>query len=397
MRPSMPSIGKPPELCPTLVKRSSSTNSAPRVLWLPADPAEGVASMDRHWRELEIRRAHNPPSKFAIACALAGGAPARPRRASRFKRAWRKYVAYPLAARRQASGADLVHILDHSFAHLLRRIPPSVYKIVTVHDLAPLREPGDLTPGQLKRFRKTAEHLRQADLLLADSRYTATDVVEILGFPREKIHVLPLGVDLEEMSRPQPAPHWWAGWPAGRRVVFSVGSAIARKNLALLPTMFAAMKSMTDRPPPVLLRVGQPLDATLAAALRIELGTDGLIEHPTVSEADLAAIYQRADALIFPSLLEGFGLPVLEAMAAGCPVLCSNASSLPEVGGEGALYFSPHDAAAAAAHLVRLFDDEAFRAKRIAAGHGQAKNLSWQTHWQKLMEHYREALHAHRP
>lgn len=353
-----------------------------RVLWLPADPAEGSASMDRHWREIDSLRRSQPPLGISISCPL-GEPPPVTRRRGRLHRGWRRYFAYPAQARQAAKAADIVHILDHSFAHVLKPAPASVFKIVTVHDLAPLRDSSGLTTRQLDRFRRTIENLRRADLLLADSTHTANDVVEILGCSHDKIRVLPLGVEVSAFARPQPAPEW----TGERRVVCSVGSTMARKNLELLPAVFAAMAK-----PPVLVRVGEPLPKSLALAIRMVLGPDGLIECGSVSEAGLAAVYQHADALIFPSRLEGFGLPVLEAMAAGCPVVSSDASSLPEVGGDAALYFAPDDPIAAATHLSRLFGDDAERAGRIAAGRRQAASLSWEEHWRKLCAIYREAL-----
>lgn len=358
-----------------------------RVLWLPADPAEGSASMDRHWREVDAVRLRAAPADFTFSCPFPGAPPLRTHRAGRLRRAWRKYAAYPWEARRAADGAEIVHILDHSFAHLLRGMPASVFKIVTVHDLAPLRDSTGLTARQLERFRRTINHLLHADLLLADSAHSARDVVELLGCSPEIIHVLPLGAEVAAFARPQAALSWREAL-AGRSVVCSVGSVVARKNLGLLPAIFAALEVAA---PPVLVRVGEPLPEGLAREIRAILGPDGLIERGSVDEAELAAIYQGSDALIFPSRLEGFGLPVLEAMAAGCPVVSSNASSLPEVGGDAALYFAPDDPRAAAAQLTRLLNDPSLRAERIAAGRQQAASLSWEAHWSRLLGFYREA------
>ncbi len=311
------------------------------------------------------------------------------------ERAWQKYAAYPWRVRWGTSwkGVTLAHVLDHSFAHLLAGVPRrEVRKIVTVHDLAPLREPDDLTSAQRRRFLRTVSHVHGADLLLADSRHSAAETVALLGVAPEKMRVLPLGVDVARFADP-PVTH--PGLPAAlteRRVVLSVGSCASRKNLEILPEIFrqASVGALT------LLRVGEPLPAALADDLRRVLGPEGLVELGAASDDLLIRAYQRADALVLPSRIEGFGFPVLEAMAAGCPVVCTDVTSLPEVAGEAALYFAPDDPAAAAGHLDRLLADPAHRAALVAAGRRRAAEFSWTRHCERLLEIYR-AVAAGKP
>ena len=288
-------------------------------------------------------------------------------------------------------GVELVHVLDHSFAHLLASVPRrGVRKIVTVHDLAPLRDPNDLTAAQRRRFLRTVSHVHEADLLLADSRHSADEAITLLGVAPEKVRVLPLGVDVGRFAGPPPdaGPGTLPPAPAGRRVVLSVGAYVSRKNLEILPEIFRRMSTggLT------LLRVGSPLPPALAEELRSVLGRDGLVELGAADDATLIRAYQRADALIFPSRIEGFGFPVLEAMAAGCPVVCTDVTSLPEVAGEAALYFRPDDPATAAGHLDRLLNDPACRARCIAAGRGRAAAFSWTRHFERLLETYRAVV-----
>lgn len=356
-------------------------------------------SMDRHWRELEqARLAHPGRGGWEIACPL-GVPPARTHRAGRLRRGWEKYLAYPARARRAvaATRPDLVHVLDHSFAHLLRGLAAGTggrrpCTVVTVHDLAPLRADGgaDLSPGQRERFRRTVENVRRADLVLAVSRHSAEDAIRLLGVPEERLRVLPQGVDVGRFATAAaaatPPPVWLGQLPAGRPVVLSVGVTATRKNLGLLPAVFRELG-----PRAILLRVGDALPEPLRAELQAVLGAGGLIELGRAPEADLVAAYRRADALLFPSRLEGFGFPLLEAMAAGCPAVSSDASSLPEVGGEAALYFAPDDAAGAAGHLRRLFGDEAFRRERVARGRAWAAGFTWERHFERLLGFYDEA------
>ena len=255
-----------------------------------------------------------------------------------------------------------------------------------MHDLAPLRDPTGLTAAQQQRFRRTVEHVREADLILADSHHSAAETVALLGVEPGKMRVLPLGVDAVRFST-RSAPSENGGLPPGltrRKVVLSVGVHISRKNLAVLPEIFGQVRvdGLT------LLRIGTPLPAALLADLRSVLGAEGVVELGAVPDATLVQAYQRADALIFPSLIEGFGFPVLEAMAAGCPVVCTNVTSLPEVGGDAALYFAPDDPATAAGHLRKLLSDPSLKATMVAAGHRQAGAFSWSRHFEHLLAIY---------
>ena len=365
------------------------------VLWLPSHPTAAAASMDRHWRELERqRREVGEPAGWRLVSPL-GEAPPETRRGGRWERAWHKYVGYPLAAGRaaRAKGVRVVHVLDHSFAHLLAGVPDrGIFKVATVHDLAPLQDAADLTPAQVARFRRTVENLHRADLVLADSRHSADEAIKLLALRPERVRVLPLGVDVERFQ-------WRAGaaevppWDRavqGCQVVLSVGVTTGRKNLASLPAVFRALRAAAPELPVTLLRAGHLLPEALRDELRTVLGEGGLVELGFVSEAELVAAYQRADALLFPSRLEGFGFPVLEGMAAGCPVVCTNVTSLPEVGGEAALYFHPDDPAGAAGHLRQLFTDEGFRRERVRLGREQAARFSWREHYRKLLDIYRQ-------
>ncbi len=351
--------------------------------------------MDRYWRELEYeRRRQGVPAGWRIV-SPAGEPPGESRRGGRLVRAWHKYAGYPWLAGRAARQPDVkvVHVLDHSFAHLLARVPPGVFKVGTVHDLAPLHEGVELTADQRARFRRTVDNLRRADLVLADSRHSADDAIALLGLAPERMRVLPLGVCVERFaapaSREASAPPWRTQL-AGKKVVLSLGLAIGRKNLELLPAVFRELQKAAPQEAVALLRLGQRLPETLRRELDGVLGADGVIELGYAPEEELVAAYQHADALIFPSRIEGFGFPVLEAMAAGCPVVCTDVTSLPEVGGEAALYFGPDDPARPAEHLRRLFTDEGFRRERVRLGQEQAARFSWREHYRKLLDIYRQ-------
>ncbi len=344
--------------------------------------------MDRYWAALEREFGRFDDSSVQIDCPF-GAAPRTSRRAGRFSRAWSKYIAYPLVTAMQR-GRDVVHVLDHSCSHLLKNARGLPRKIVTVHDLAPLRDARGLTLAQVKRFRKTVGHARAADLILTDSLHSKIDVIDLLGIPGERIAVLPLGVDYATFARHSEATFArLEEWPGYKRIL-SIGTAGSRKNLEIVPEV---MRHVRKRIKDVLfVRVGDPLPGPLLADLRKAMPTGQIIELGSLfGEGDepLAGIYQQADVLLFPSLLEGFGLPVLEAMAAGCPVACSNASSLPEVGGEAALYFDPRSPEEAAEKIIDVLTNAELRSALIAKGLRQAEALSWKNHAARLIDYYR--------
>ena len=132
-----------------------------KILWLPTPPSEGCASMDRYWRELEREFSAKAFGEFEVRCPF-GGAPARSAQAPRLLRIWNKYFRLPRLVGR-VGDAQIAHVLDHSSAHFLCRIPATVKKIVTVHDLAPLEDPDGLTPRQLDQAR-LATRLRCRDM-----------------------------------------------------------------------------------------------------------------------------------------------------------------------------------------------------------------------------------------
>ncbi|HEY5792070.1 MAG TPA: glycosyltransferase family 1 protein [Chthoniobacterales bacterium] len=350
------------------------------VYLLPAYPAEGSHSMDNYWRALMEQAAVFERGGVSIQSAL-GIPPGQTRRRSRGERFMGKYLAYPLRAARIARG-QRVHLLDHSFAHLLRFVPKSCPKLVTVHDLVPLVDGRGLNGGQIARFRKTVECLRRADRLLAVSRFTAQALETVLSIPAARIQVIPMGVSVPVELPPRPAPD-----PSVFRLL-SIGSGQARKNLDLLPEVIAPLIGRGRRLQ--LVRIGSPLSGDLRERLGRLLEPQDLVERGEISVSAVKEEYRKAGALLFPSTLEGFGLPLLEAMAQGCPVISSNASSLPEVGGDAVLYFSPADPLAAAAQVEKLILSPDLARSLIEAGRQRARTFDWAVHAARLSEVYRE-------
>jgi glycosyltransferase involved in cell wall biosynthesis len=178
-----------------------------------------------------------------------------------------------------------------------------------------------------------------------------------------------------------------------RPVVLSPSAKRPHKNLARLLHALAAI-APARRPRLVIPGYPTPYEAELRA-LASTLGIAADVRMPAwVPAADLEGLYALAAAVVFPSLYEGFGLPVLEAMARGVPVACSNRSSLPEVAGEAALLFDPEDVDAIRAATERLLDDAELRERLRAAGREQAARFSWERTAQLTVESYGRALAA---
>jgi glycosyltransferase involved in cell wall biosynthesis len=290
-----------------------------------------------------------------------------------------------LAAR---AGVDLVHSLA-STAPLRGRFR----RVVTVHDLIYARFP-EAHSGLRERGMRVLvpAAVRRSDRVIADSKSTREDLVQLLGTAPERIDVVPLGLGSVRRVEPLSEADMRARLNLGaRRVVLALSAKRPHKNLAALIGALAQMPA-ADRP--VLVLPGYPTwheeelrDRALA------LGVEDEVRFPAwVDAAQLEALWALSDAFVFPSLYEGFGLPVLEAMARGVPVACSNSSSLPEVAGDAALLFDPRDEPAIAAALVRLLDDRALRARLIALGLTRAGEFTWQRTAQLTLASYARAL-----
>lgn len=272
--------------------------------------------------------------------------------------------------------ADVVH--EPNFG-----LPPSLHapRIVTIHDLVLVTAP-QYAPQQHAALLRDMllRAVRGADHLIAVSERTRNDLVAVLGVDPTRITVAHLGVD--PMFRPLADPACLASLDARYELthplVLSVGTVQPRKNYERL---IAAFARATARPegPRMLAIVGHrgwETEKIVAAVDRHGVG-DRVRFLSQVPEADLPALYAAADVFALVSLYEGFGLPLLEAMASGVPAVTSSAGSLPEVAGDAALVVAPEDEEAIAAALVRLTVDADLRRVLRARGLARAAQFSW--------------------
>ena len=277
----------------------------------------------------------------------------------------------PCLARR--AGVDVLHSLA-STAPAWGRFR----RVVTVHDLhyrlAPQAHAGALSLGMRVLVPLAA---RRSDRVIAISQATAMDVRRHLRVADERLDVVPQGVGASPAVAPEPEAALRARHALGERtVVLSASAKRPHKNLLRL---LEALALMPERRRPVVVLPGYPTAHERELHERaVALGVDGDVRFlGWLAGAELEGLYALAAAFVFPSLHEGFGLPVLEAMLRGVPVACSDASSLPEVAGDAALLFPPQDPAAIAAAIERLLSDAALADRLRAAGRERAARFSW--------------------
>jgi len=307
-----------------------------------------------------------------------------------------RYFFYPLRLRREARRADLVHILDHGYAHLLssaQRRPV----VVTVHDLMPvivLRSPGD---GWEQRLRNhllagALKALRQADAYLVGTEWLKAELATWLGDDR-RIRVVPFGVDRAMFSEaPGARSRGRNDWriPEAAFVVLHVGSTVERKNVPLVIHTVARLRQQGADA--YLLQVGGRLTGEQEQLVeRLELRSV-VRSVRAADEATLRRAYRAADVLLFPSLYEGFGFPVLEAFAAGLPVVTSGAGGLREVGGDAAVIVAAREPAAYAEALTDLADDDDRRDALIDRGRARARQFTWRRTAELTAAVYRQLL-----
>ncbi|HWW91062.1 MAG TPA: glycosyltransferase family 1 protein [Solirubrobacteraceae bacterium] len=234
--------------------------------------------------------------------------------------------------------------------------------------------------------------VRRADRLIAISNSGADDIAEHLHVPRERIDVVPLGPGVKARVAPTPEASLRERLGLGSGpIVLAMSAKKAHKNLARL---IEAMRTVTGRhPTAVLVLPGMPTahEAELRAlAAREGLGAS-VAFPPHVDEADLEGLYAAARCFVLPSLNEGFGLPILEAMRREVPVACSNVSAMPEVAGDAARYFDPLRPADIAAALLDLLGDRELTARLIAAGRERARAFSWTATAERTLACYERA------
>jgi glycosyltransferase involved in cell wall biosynthesis len=286
------------------------------------------------------------------------------------------------------AGIDLLHSLG-STAPAWGRFR----RVVTIHDLIYRRFPeAHMGIRDLGMRVLVPLAARRSHRVMADSQSTRRDIIELLGTAPGRVDVVPLGLGTLRRAEARPEHEIRERFELDRRrLLLSLSAKRPHKNLATLLSALARVPA-ERRPVLVLPGYATPYEGELQDRARA-LGLERDVRFANwVSDGELEGLWEAADAFVFPSLYEGFGLPVLEAMARGVPVACSNASSLPEVAGDAAILFEPHDEAAIAAAIERLLGDESEAARLRTAGLRRAGEFSWERTARATLEVYRRAL-----
>lgn len=287
-------------------------------------------------------------------------------------------------------GVDLYHATNYF-------LPPTkrAKRVLTIHDITFKKYPDLCSPKIVGPFSEKVEGFaREADAVIADSESTRQDIIELLGAKPERVHTVHLACDesMSPMEKKLARERVAALFGIQHPYLLFVGTVEPRKNV---DGILNAFKKIEKEFPHRLVICGgkgwksdeieeQMLELRKTISNEIAGHPDGLpiaagrvIRTGYAAPTSLAALFSAADALIFPSFYEGFGLPVLEAMACGCPVITANNSSLPEVAGDAAEYCDANDVDSIANAMRRVLSDASLRDQMCQRGFAQAAKFSW--------------------
>lgn len=342
-----------------------------------------------------------PEVRFSVFCSPGG-------RAQLSREAWSgevELLTHPLFGVRGLKALSEMTVLGvvagrhvdllHSVA-LTAPLRTRAVNIVMLADVTWIVAPDEDAAATMWLWRLTVPVIaRRADRVIAISRSGAEDVVRHLRVSPRRIDVVPLGPGFDARVPPTPelALRERLGLGDGR-IVLAVSAKKVHKNL---PRLVEAMRFVVDREPTAMLvLVGRPTRheqdlRALAAAHGI---ADNVVFPAYVDQADLEGLYAAAACYVLPSLNEGFGLPILEAMSRDVPVACANVSAMPEVAGDAARYFDPLRPDEIAAAVLDLLEDRALASRLVAAGREQARSFSWTRTAELTLECFERAWRA---
>jgi glycosyltransferase involved in cell wall biosynthesis len=300
---------------------------------------------------------------------------------SRARRVLAEQTVLPGAVRR--AEPDLLHNVFNTAPAV-----PFVPQVTTIHDVIHRRHPDSgVTALGVKALVPLAA--LRSTRIVTGSEASKTDIVRFLNVPAERIDVAPYGPGIRDDVHGPPPDEIRRRFEVGDApLVLTVAPSLPHKNVPRL------VEALAEIPEAVLVMPGYQAggDSDLDKLAARHGVADRLRRPGWVDDETLDGLYRAADCFAFPSLAEGFGLPVLEAMLRGAPVACSNTTSLPEVAGDAALYFDPLDVEAVAVSVQRILEDRELAERLRDAGREQARRFSWEEAARRTLACYRKAL-----
>lgn len=267
-------------------------------------------------------------------------------------------------------------------------VPKQGPRVVVIHDMTPF-----LLPGSFHRAHRLYQqwYFRRAALscerIVTVSENSKRDICGILGVPGEKVVVAPLASNLANDSSAAASINLKARFGLAKPYVLYVGAIHPRKNVGRIIRAFARLKIDQGVPHQLVIAGAKrwmPTDT--AVAKPIECISDDILFTGAVSDNELVALFRNCDVFVYPSLYEGFGLPVLEAMSLGAPVVTSNCSSLPEVAGDAALIVNPLDEEQIGGAIGELLENRSLAARLRERGLQRATLFSWEQHARIMLD-----------
>lgn len=299
-----------------------------------------------------------------------------------------EYFGYPFIVKKKVVDNNIKHVTRQDLAFILE-LTDLKKTIVTCHDIIPIAYYNTQNPI----WKLSAKGLRKAEKIITVSRFSKNDISRYIKYPEEKIEIIPPAVDhnLYYQNRNRKILEKY-GIGEDEKVILYVGAEEPRKNVQFLINSFSKLK---NRIPHVkLLKVGTPNYLRVREKLLKQIESLNLqkdvIFTGYVSESELAEIYNAVDLFVFPSLYEGFGMPPLEAMACGTPVITSNTSSLPEVVGDAAITVDPYDVNKLTEEMYEVLINDGLKEEIVRKGLKRSKIFSWDDSAKKTLKVYKE-------
>lgn len=293
------------------------------------------------------------------------------------------------------SKSEIYHFFDYI-------VPPNIEGkvITTIHDMTYVLYPEIVEQKTMNRIKKGIEYsINRADKIITVSESSKNDIVKYLNVPENKIDVVYNGVEYNKFAKSyneEDNLRIREKYKLPKNYILYMGTLEPRKNIESIVEAFKLFNEKSDLKEKnfklvIAGKKGWLFESifNLVETLKLQ---DDVIFTDYIDEVDKPIIYQMARLFVFPSIYEGFGIPVLEAMAASVPVITSNVSSLPEVAGDAAILVEPKDVKSIAENMHKILSDNDLRDKLICKGHIQAKKFTWEASAEKLYKIYKSMM-----